>query len=273
MSAAPFAVAIMAAQRDGRLDPLAAEAGVSHKCLVPIMGKPLLAHVLSALAATPGLTRIRIAVEPPAMDALRSVAGADGAFGVPVEFVAAADNLADSVYAAAEGLDGPILVTTADNVLLTPAVVRAAADLLADGADVMIGLTTREAVLAAHPEGQRRFYRFRDASYSNCNLYGLSGAKGLRLAETFRSGGQFVKNPRRIVEAFGLVNLLLLRFGLVSLDGAMRRLSRRFRARIAPLVIADGSHAIDVDNARTYAIARLLMEKRAGAGAGAGGGA
>lgn len=261
-----FVVAIMAAQRDGRLDPLAAEAGVSHKCLVPIAGAPLLGHVLAALAQVEGLARIRISIEPAAMDALRAVPGARGELGVAVEFVPAADNLADSVHACAEGVDVPMLVTTADNVLLTPAAVRAAADLLLDGADVMVALATREAVLAAHPEGQRRFYRFADAHYSNCNLYGLSGPRGLRLAETFRTGGQFAKKPKRIVGAFGLVNLLLLRFGLVTMPQAMRRLSRRFGARIAPLVLADGSHAIDVDNARTYAIAELLMEKRAASG-------
>lgn len=260
---APFAVAVMAAQRDGRLDPLAAEAGVSHKCLVPIGGAPLLEHVLRALAGAEGIARVRIAVEPQAVEALSAVPGARGEFGVPVAFVPAAANLADSVHACAAGVEEPLVITTADNVLLTADAVTAAADRLIAGADAVVVLTTREAVLAAHPDGQRRFYRFADAHYSNCNLYGLAGPRGLRLAETFRSGGQFAKNPWRIVEAFGLLNLLLLHFGLISLGGAMRRLSRRFSARIEPLVLADGSHAIDVDNARTHAIAGLLMEERA----------
>ena len=46
-----FTIIVLAAQRGGRLDPLAAEAGVTHKCLVPIGGRPLLAHVLAALGA------------------------------------------------------------------------------------------------------------------------------------------------------------------------------------------------------------------------------
>jgi hypothetical protein len=37
----PFTAIILAAQRAGQLDPLAAEAGVSHKCLVPIVGAGL----------------------------------------------------------------------------------------------------------------------------------------------------------------------------------------------------------------------------------------
>jgi GTP:adenosylcobinamide-phosphate guanylyltransferase len=256
-----FTAIILAAQRDGQLDPLAAEAGVSHKCLVPIGGRPLLAHVLDALGVVEGLLQIRISVEGSAAERLRSLVDAAG-LSVPVEFVPAARTITDSVYAASAGADAPFVITTADNVLLTPAAVRDIADRLAGGDDAVVALSRREDVLSAHPQGQRRFYRFKDGSFSNCNLYGLSAA-GLRLAETFRSGGQFAKNPMRIARAFGFINLIVLRYGLVSLDGAMRRLSRRFKVRASAVVLADGAHAIDVDNARTYSIAAQLLERRA----------
>ena len=254
-----FTIVVLAAQRNGRLDPLAAEAGVTHKCLVPIRGLPLLAHVLSALGEVGDIDSIRISVEDGAADRLRPIAALSG---LPISFVTAADNIADSVYRAADGATGPVIVTTADNVLLTPSAVRQVMDELAAGSDTAVALARKEDVLAAHPQGQRRFYRFRDGEYSNCNLYGLSQA-GLKLAETFREGGQFKKNPMRIARAFGFLNLLLLRFAWVSLAGAMKRLSRRFRVKVTAVVLADGAHAIDVDNRRTYDIAALLMEKRA----------
>jgi hypothetical protein len=118
-------------------------------------------------------------------------------------------------------------------------------------------------VLAAHPDGQRRFYRLADDSYSNCNLYGVAGPRALRLAETFRSGGQFAKKPMRIARAFGLSILLRLRFGLLTRESALRRLSRRFGVRLEAVVLEDGAHAIDVDNERTYRIAAQLLERRA----------
>jgi GTP:adenosylcobinamide-phosphate guanylyltransferase len=232
---------------------------VTHKCLVPIGGRPLLAHVLAALAGIAGLESVRIAVEAGADEMLAPIAAASG---LPVRFIAAADNLADSVYAAAAGIHGPIVITTADNVLLTPMAVRQVAGRLASGDDGVVALARKEDVLSAHPHGQRRFYRFRDGEFSNCNLYGLSQA-GLALAETFREGGQFAKNPMRIARAFGFFNLLLIRYGLVTLDRGMQRLGRRFGVRISALVLADGAHAIDVDNQRTYDIAAGLMEKRA----------
>src|SRR5688572_8801884 len=257
-----FDAIILAAQREGRLDPLAARAGVSHKCLVPIGGRPLLGHVLEALAGVDGLGRIRISVEPGAEPALRTVHGANGELGVPVEFVPSSPTITDSVYAAAEGLDGPFVVTTADNVLLTAGAVRRVADRLLAGDDGVAALSRKEDVLSAHPEGQRRFYRFTDGAYSNCNLYGLSRT-GLALAENFRSGGQFAKNPMRLVQAIGPINLVILRYGLISLARAMAKLGRRFGVKTSAVVLADGAHAIDVDNARTYTIAALLLEQRA----------
>lgn len=256
-----FTVAVMAAQRAGRLDPLAEEAGVSHKCLVPIAGRPLLSHVLAAVSRVPGVAAVQIAVEDGAEAALRTVPGGEGQFGVPVRYVAAADNLADSVYAAAGGAEGPVVVTTADNVLLTPGAVAEMAGRLFAGDDAVLAFARREAVLAAHPEGQRNFYRFADGEFSNCNLYGLS-RQGLRAAEVFRGGGQFVRHPGRVVAAFGLVNLILLRFGLVSVDRAMARLSRRFGIAASAVILDDGAHAIDVDNARSYRIAGELLAAR-----------
>jgi CTP:molybdopterin cytidylyltransferase MocA len=254
-----FTVIVLAAQRDGRLDPLAAEAGVTHKCLVPIGGRPLLAHVLAALAEVEGIEAVRIVVEEGADERLRPLANLSI---LPVAFVAAAENIADSVYAGAAGAAGPLVITTADNVLLTAAAVRQVADRLLGGDDAVVALARKEDVLSAHPQGQRRFYRFRDGEFSNCNLYGMS-QRGLTLAETFREGGQFAKNPMRIARAVGFFNLLRLRYGLVTLADAIARLGRRFGVRASAVVLKDGAHAIDVDNQRTYDIASALLDRRA----------
>ena len=69
-----------------------------------------------------------------------------------------------------------------------------------------------------------------------------------------------------IVKAFGLLNLIRFRLGLGALDGLLARLSRRFRLSIRPVILDDGATAIDVDNARTQAIAQdLLLARKAAA--------
>lgn len=253
-------VIVLAAQRKGITDPLAARFNVSHKCLVPMQGRPLIAHVLETLAFHPGVKEIVVSVEAWLFGEIEAISAVLHA-PVLITPVEAADNLAESVFSAADCFDGPILITTADNALLAPTSVDAIRSAL-DRGDVTIAMAPEASVRAAHPEGQRRFYQFRDQGYSNCNLYGLANRHALGAAEVFRNGGQFAKKAGRIIEAFGLLNLLLLRFRLVSLEGAMRGISRRLGLRVEPTVLQDGSQAIDVDNDRTYKVVEELMAKK-----------
>ena len=190
--------------------------GVSHKCLVPIGGRPLLAHVLEAFAGLEGID------ERPHRGRARRGRRAEPDRARPracrSRFVAAADNIADSVYAAAAGSEGPLVITTADNVLLTPAAVRAGR-----GA----ARRRRRHGGRARPQGGRALRPSARASAASTGsatanfptaTSTASRTAGLELAETFREGGQFAKNPMRIARAFGFLNLLILRYGLISLD-------------------------------------------------------
>jgi len=248
---------VLAAQRDGIIDPLAAAMGVTHKCLVPLAGRPLIAWVLDALVATPTIRAIRISIDDPAI-----LSGLGCIADPRITLVRASPNLVDSVVAGLAGAAWPALVTTADNALLTPAAI-AQIQRDAAGADVAVAFTARESVLAAHPEGQRRFYTFSEGGYSNCNAYWIASADALAAAEVFRQGGQFAKHPRRIIRAFGLVNLIRFRFGIGTLSAAFARFSRRFGLTLRPVVLADGAVAIDVDNVRTHGIAEELLLARA----------
>jgi GTP:adenosylcobinamide-phosphate guanylyltransferase len=254
---------ILAGRRGNTLDPLAAAAGVSHKCVVPIAGRPMIAHVLDTLAASDAIRAIIVSVDDVAM-----------LQGVPevrrliesgmLRLVQAEPNLVDSIVAAAEDAAFPLLVTTADNVLLDAASVSAIhRDARRASADIAVAFARREAVLAAHPDGQRRFYRFSDGAYSNCNSYWIGSRDALKAAEVFRQGGQFAKHPLRIVHAFGLMNLIRFRFGIGSLDAAFRRFSRRFRLAVRAAIFDNGGVAIDVDNERTHDIAEQLLRERA----------
>ena len=263
----PVTVIILAAQRTGERNPLAERAGVSHKFLVPICGRPLIAHVLDTLVALPAITRIRIALEPEAHGTLRSLLAEWRGCGIPIEPVASQPNLVDSVLAAAEDEEGdeggPFIVTTADNVLLTPEGFEQVRAALGE-ADAVIGVTTRERVQAVHPGGQGGYYTLRDGAFASCNLFALADRKAFAAAEIFREGGQFQKNPGRLVRAFGLVNIIAMRLGLVTLPAALARVGRRFGLRLNPVVFEDGALAIDVDNERTYAIAEWVLAGRLG---------
>lgn len=261
MHDSPVIAIVLAGQRAGVVNPLAERAGVSHKCLAPIQGKALLAHVLETLARVPAVAEVRVSIESDAHPLLAGVIGEYAARGLPVRLVASSRKLVDSVLGAAEGDAGPFVITTADNVLVTPeAIAQVRREM--DAADVVFAMARKESVMAAHPEGQRNYYRFRDDEYANCNLYGLASREALSSAKVFRGGGQFMKSVWRMIKAFGFFNIMLLRLGAYDREAAARRLSRRLGLKVKATVFADGSLAIDVDNARTYRVCEELLAKR-----------
>ncbi len=254
-------VVLLAAQRAGVANPLAKRAGVSHKCLAPIRGRALIRHVLDTLVRVPNLAAIRVSIEPEAHDALSSVITDYAGDGIPISLVASDANIVTSVEQASIGATGPIVITTADNVLLTQDAVRRMREAV-QTADAVIGVAREANVRAAHAEGQRNFYPLADGGIANCNLYALRSRDALKAAEVFREGGQFMANPMRMVRAFGLVNLVLLRLGWLKLDAAMDRLGRKLGLTIKAVAFEDGALAIDVDNERTYAVCEELLPTR-----------
>lgn len=256
---------VLAGRRSGVLDPLAAEAGVPLKCLVPVGGKPLIDHVIAALLSSPPIASVRVVVDE--VELLRShIAEAFPAANIPIEVLPAAHNLVDSIIAGAEGAAYPVLITTADNVMLTPqSVEEFVAGASGPGRNtggVALAMARREAVMTAHPEGQRRFYRFSDGEFSNCNTYWIGSRAALSGAETFRSGGQFIKYPSRIAKTFGLWNLFKFYFGLGSVQACFDGIGRKLGFPVRMVELSDGAMAIDVDNERSHRVTAKLLEQR-----------
>lgn len=254
-------ILILAGRRAGAVDALAVAHDVADKCLVPVAGRPMIAHVLSSAAAS-GAGQIFVSTHH-----LNLLADLDDPvvklLGKRLIVVPAAGNLADSVLAVAGVVSFPLLITTADNCLLTPETI---AEIGAEAArlDVEAGvaLARREDVLAVHPEGQRRFYEFSDVAVSNCNAYWIGHPGALKATEAFRGGGQFVKKPFRVMQAFGLINLLRFRFGLGPIHHIFARISRHLKVEVAPLLVSNGATAIDVDNERSLRVTEALMARR-----------
>ncbi|MBH5322754.1 NTP transferase domain-containing protein [Aurantiacibacter sediminis] len=263
MSQTPVTVIVLAAQRTGVTNPLAARAGVSHKALVPICGRPLIEHVMEVLTSSAGVSDIRVVLEPEGQQIVDPALETFRPRGIPITLHNSDANIVESVLGAIQGEDRPFIVTTADNVLLTKQGLDQARTTLLQS-DGIITLTTRERVWAVHPQGQRGFYDFKDAGYASCNLFGLNGQKSLRAAEVFREGGQFMSNKGRMIRAFGLFNIILMGLKLISLPRGLQRISKRFGLDIRPVIYEDGSLAIDVDNERTFIIAEWILGQRLG---------
>lgn len=253
---------VMAGKRSGALDPLAEQAGVSQKAVVPVHRVPMIERVVRQVAACPQVGAIRIVAhdrdEIAALPAIARLAE-EGR----LTFAEGRFNIVDSVFSGADGAQFPLLVTTADNCLVTPeGYSEFIAKCLETEAGGAAGLARKERVQEADPVGQKRFYKFRDGEFSNCNLYWLGSEKALGAAEIMREGGQFVKFPSRIIKAFGLMNLVRFRMGWGSKEKLFEQISRRFKVRLVPIELSDGHYAIDVDNQRTFDVTERILRER-----------
>ncbi|WP_428027552.1 NTP transferase domain-containing protein [Altererythrobacter sp.] len=253
---------IMAGKRSGVHDPLAQRAGVAQKCVVPVRGVPMIERVVREVAACGKIGAIHIvAHDHEEIAALPTVAALveEGR----LKFREGKFNIVDSVFSGAEGASFPLLITTADNCLVTSDGYGEFIDkALAAEAGAAAALARKQDVQAADPEGQKKFYEFRDGGYSNCNMYWMGSSEALSAAEIMRGGGQFVKFPKRIAKAFGWMNLVRFYFGWGTKEKIFEQVSRRFGFKLVPIVMSKGDFAIDVDNERTFEVTERMLAKR-----------
>ena len=252
-------VMILAGQRLGRVDPLASRYGQEHKCLIPMLGRPIIGYVLDAVdEAFPTAPLVISINDPGALDGHPEIQRFVDAGRLTV--VKSERNLLESVIAGSADVEYPLLLTTGDNVLVTAEAYRAFhASALEQQADGAAMLARKEDVLAEHPQGQMRFWKFSDGEFSNCNTFWMRNPQALQMAEIFREGGQFLKFPRRFIGAFGALNLIGYRLGVLRTSTMLDRISRRFGKRIRVQIADRGRFAIDVDDQISYEITEQLL--------------
>lgn len=254
---------VLAASR-GNLDPLAQAGGVSHKCFIDIAGQPMLRRVVQAVLESGRIGRTIVAIEPASIEEAKAIlAGLPGTEAI--EYVPSQSNIGTSVSWVTEHYPDvlPMVITTGDNALHTPEMVRHFCDAL-DGldADAAIGLTPAHYILEKYPEGNRAFHRFRDGAFSSCNIYALLTPGSLDGPRVFDTGGQFGKKPKRLIGAFGLAAFLLYKSRLARLTTFLSFLSRTIGVKAAPVLLPFAEGPIDVDRMQDWELANRIIRER-----------
>ncbi|MBX6741155.1 MAG: NTP transferase domain-containing protein [Acetobacteraceae bacterium] len=253
MTRAGVTALVLAGQRGGT-DPMAAAAGVSHKALLPVAGVPMILRVLSALRAVPAIERIVVSIESPEVT-LKDVSGLDG-----VLLRQAGSSPARSTEAVFEEFGGPLLVTTADHALLTPAMVTHVLTASPPEAAATAALARRETIMAAFPQTKRTWLRFRDGAFSGCNLFFLARPEAAQVLRFWRRLEQQRKRPLAMARLLGVLPLLGYALGFLTLRHALKALERRCLARLAFVEMPFGAAAVDVDKAEDLALAEAVLK-------------
>ncbi len=262
----PLTALVLAASRQGFDDPVAKLQNKSHKCLVNIDGIAMIERVVQTLLDSECFERILISIEDERV--LQDLNSArrwlkEGT----IEVVPSSGNLADSLVSLTKVANQPfpMVITTADNALHTPELVRDFVAAFARGTgDGAVAVTRERTVLAEYPDGEFGFYRFRDGGYSFCNLFGVSQSSGLEAAKVFRTGGQFRKRPWRMLKMFGVLTLILYKWRLLKLDSFARRITRNLGISIDLVLLPYAFGPIDVDNPKTFEFSERTLRERRG---------
>ena len=264
MSAADrrFTALILAGSR-GPDDPVARQAGRTHKALVPVAGVPMLLRVVRTLREAPCVGRLALCIDGPALEQLRDPVAAE--LLSDIRIVEPGSTPSTSVRRAIEELPDalPLLVTTADHALLTAAMVEHFCAAVPTGADVAVALATATTIRRAYPDSIRTYYRFGGEGYSGCNLFLLQGAAAVKVAAFWSEMERHRKRPWRLVAAIGPLTLLRFLVGALSLEAALRRLSRIVGATVCAVEMPFAEAAIDVDKPADLTLAERILAGRA----------
>lgn len=264
-----FTAVVLAADRAAG-DPVAIRTGVACKAIAPIQGIPMIIRVLDALEAS-GMIGSIIICGPP-KHAIPECPELEGRIARGrVTWLPNLDSpsrSADSCLAQIER-DVPVLLTTADHALLTPAIVQYfLTESQKQESDAAVGVVAYDDVAAAFPGARRTVIRLRDAAVCGCNLYAFLNYRGRGLVSFWQRAEELRKRPWQLIaQVFGPVTVLFYVLGLLTVDRGLKTVAARTGIKVSPVFLPYPQAGIDVDKvADLLLVESILAEQRSSCG-------
>ena len=248
---------VLAGSRPG-VDPFAQSYGTDLKALIPVGGVPMVRRPVTALLESAGIASIRVMAQQP--DRIAKALPADRRIAVQVSGATIASTL--EALCADAGVQWPVLVTTADHALLTPGIV---ADFLAksQGADIAIGVVSRDVLLKRLPQTKRTWLKFCGGAYSGANLFLLGGPQVRPAIELWRASEQNRKKAWRMMLMLGFSGFVGAVLRLRTLQQTLDAIGRKLALAIRAVELSDPLAAVDVDKPEDHELVTAILEGRA----------
>jgi GTP:adenosylcobinamide-phosphate guanylyltransferase len=248
---------VLAGSRPGR-DAFAAQHGTDLKALIPVGGIPMVARPVNALLLSPQILAVSVLAQQP--DRIAKALPSNSRLKV----AASGDTIASTLEAilANPKTHFPLLVTTADHALLSPAMI---ADFCskAEGSDLAIGLVERRPLMARLPDTKRTWLGFRGGSYSGANLFALGSPEAAKAIALWRSVEQDRKKGWRMIASLGPALLAGALLRIRTLDQTLASVGKRLELDIRKVELSDPLAAVDVDKPADHALVSAILEGRA----------
>ena len=248
---------VLAGQRPGR-DPLAAHFGTEMKALVPIAGEPMVRRPVRALIESPEVGRVLVLGQQ-----REKLAAALGDLS-GVEVSESRGTIAETILGLCRdpATPWPLLVTTADHALLTPAMVAQFVTGAKDS-DVAVGVVERSLLERRFPQSKRTWIALGREAVTGANLFLLASPKAAKAVELWRSVEQDRKKAWRLIALLGPFWLGMAAMRMVGLDDLAARLGARLGLRVRAVRLSDPLAGVDVDSPADHALVEAILAGRA----------
>jgi GTP:adenosylcobinamide-phosphate guanylyltransferase len=248
---------VLAGSRPGR-DAFAEQHGTDLKALIPVGGIPMVARPVNSLLLSPQILAVSVLSQQP--DRIAKALPTNSRLKVAASGATIASTL--EAVLANPATHFPLLVTTADHALLSPAMI---ADFCskAESADLAIGLVERRPLMARLPNTKRTWLGFRGGSYSGANLFAFGSPDAAKAVALWRSVEQDRKKGWRMISALGPAMLAGAVLKLRTLDQTLASVGKQLELDIRKVELADPLAAVDVDKPADHALVSAILEGRA----------
>jgi CTP:molybdopterin cytidylyltransferase MocA len=257
--------AIVLAGDRSKTDSLIDHSGVSCKALIDIDGKPMVRRVLESLRESRVVDNILLS-GPEASELATDAPLSSWVDSGEVGWQSPEETPSTSAYQAMKSLapEVPVLLTTADHPLLTAEITDAfGRQSLADDVDVTVGLAPHALVMEAYPGISKTVLRFSDGDFCGCNLFAFLTPEGRRAASFWRKIEQERKKPMVLIGLLGWWAVIRYRLGVLPLEEALAKLSKRLGLRMRAVILPYANAAIDVDSIADLMLVKGSLEKAA----------
>jgi GTP:adenosylcobinamide-phosphate guanylyltransferase len=251
---------LLAGERPGE-NHFALDNGVTTKALIPVGGEPMLGRVARTLLSAPSVERIVVLAQDPGA----LLAGELGwmAQEPRIRTARGGAGISNSILdlAGTEAAPWPVLIATADHVLLTPAVIE---EFLAqaEASDAAFGVVERRVVEAAYPQTSRTWLRFSDGDYTGANLFALRSAASQKAVKVWAEVEHDRKKAMRIIMFFGPLLALRARTRTISFDKALATAAGRLGITVKAVRLSQADAAIDVDKQADLELVEQILARR-----------
>ncbi|GAB5483206.1 MAG: nucleotidyltransferase family protein [Parasphingorhabdus sp.] len=237
---------VLAGSRPGG-DPMADSRGISVKALIPVAGKAMLAHVTETLLGHKAIGNVHMLAQDFAP--FRADADTSGLESNPrVLAQTSSATIATSLDKVLDEEDTrfPVLITTADNVLLSVPMID---DFLsaAEDTDIAIAVVEKQVLLHRYPASRRTWLKLRGGHYSGANLFYFGSPKARQILRYWAEVEQDRKKGWKILTIFGPWLLFLAVTRLLTVDQLAARVGKKLGLAIRIVPMAQAEACIDVD--------------------------